>query len=74
MKRASKEPVWTIGLGASTVPDCEGFEACTAGPIRLVKVIDPSRWFVELTGNTLKANPLPSHMWRLGSMARFRAN
>lgn len=56
------------------MPDCEGFEACTAGPIRLVKVIDPSRWFVELTGNTLKANPLPSHMWRLGSMARFRAN
>jgi outer membrane protein len=69
---APKERMWTVGLGAAAVPDYQGSEDFRGAPILLVKVIDPSGWFVELVGNTIRANLMPSRMWRLGPMARFR--
>lgn len=70
---APKERIWTVGLGAAAVPDYEGSEDMTVVPIPLVKLIDPSGWYVELLGNTLRANLVPSATWRLGPMARYRA-
>jgi len=53
---AAKERVWTVGLGAAAAPDYEGSEDMTVVSIPVVKLVDPSGWFVELLGNTLRAN------------------
>jgi outer membrane protein len=71
--KGAKERIWSVGLGAAAVPDYEGSEDMTVVPIPLVKLIDPSGWFVELLGNSLRANVIPSATWRLGPMARFRS-
>jgi len=71
--QAPRERTWTVGLGAAAVPDYEGSEDYKAVPIPMVKVMDPSGWYVEWMGNTLRANVLPSATWRLGPLARYRA-
>lgn len=67
-----KERIWTVGLGVAAVPDYEGSEDYKAAPVPVLKVVDPSGWFVDLVGNTLRANVVPSRMWRLGPMLRYR--
>jgi outer membrane protein len=69
----SKGSVVSLGLGAASVPDYEGSEDYRPVPLILAKFVDPSGWYVELLGNTLRANLVPSPVWRLGPVIRYRA-
>ena len=70
---ARQDRIVTIGLGAAMVPDYEGSDDYTFAPVPLFKLIDPAGWYVELIGNTLRANVMPRGEWKLGPMARYRA-
>jgi outer membrane protein len=72
-KTAERDRIMVLGLGAAAVPDYEGSEDFKGVPAPLFRLIDPSGWYVELIGNTLRANLLPNPTWRLGPMARYRA-
>jgi len=68
-----KDLSWKVGLGVAAVPDYEGSEDYEAAPIPQLSVVSKSGWSVELLGNVLRANILPSNTWRFGPMFRYRA-
>lgn len=70
---APRDRIVTVGLGAAVLPDYEGSEDYKLAPVPLFRLIDPAGWYVELVGTTLRANLMPRSPWKLGPMARYRA-
>lgn len=64
---------YTVGLGAAAVPDYEGSEDYQGVPVIFFRATGARGWYVELLGNTLRANVLADPTWQLGPMARYRA-
>jgi outer membrane protein len=67
----------TLGLGAGFTPDYEGSEDYEFVPVPFAKVVWQQGQFVQLAPDpprslALKSNVLPSRMWTLGPLLRYR--
>jgi outer membrane protein len=63
----------SIGGGVGFAPDYEGSEDYEAVPVPFADVKFDNGMFVKLLGLNLRANLIPSDMWRLGPVYNYRA-
>ena len=63
----------SIGGGIGFKPDYEGSEDYEAVPVPFANVQFDNGMFIKLLGLNLRANLIPSTMWRLGPVYNYRA-
>jgi len=63
----------SFGLGVAAVPDYEGSDDYTAAPLVIFQSRFQSGRFIDLMGNRLKVNLLPSNTYSLGPVVQYRA-
>ena len=63
----------SVGGGIGFAPDYEGSEDYEAVPVPFADVKFGNGMFVKLLGLNLRANLIPSDMWRLGPVYNYRA-
>ena len=63
----------SVGGGIGIAPDYEGSDYYEAVPVPFADVKFGNGMFVKLLGLNLRANLIPSNMWRLGPVYNYRA-
>jgi outer membrane protein len=61
----------SLGLGVGATPDYEGSDDYEAWPIPLLSVEWPNHMSLDLSGNAIHANLLPSDFWKFGPAVEF---
>ncbi|MGD8469875.1 MAG: MipA/OmpV family protein [Desulfobacteraceae bacterium] len=64
----------SIGGGAGMVPDYEGSDDYKIVPLASAKLTLDNGMYLNLQGFTVKANLIPSKIWRLGPMYNYRGS
>ena len=72
MAPASQAADVSVGGGVGFAPDYEGSEDYEAVPVPFADVKFGNGMFVKLLGLNLRANLIPSAMWRLGPVYNYR--
>lgn len=66
-------PNMAAGLGVAAVPDYEGSDSYTAAPLLLFQSRYQNGQFVDLLGNRIKVNLMPSRNYQLGPVLQYRS-
>jgi outer membrane scaffolding protein for murein synthesis (MipA/OmpV family) len=65
---------YSIGGGVGIAPDYEGSDDYEVVPIPFGEIVFENGMYVRLEGLTLRANLIPSKIWRIGPMYNYRGS